>query len=123
MIEREVLDKTATLGGDPELEDSMNIIIFTVVAIMCFSVGIKEYNSTEQSKIFSKYPIRVTDVKAYNQFCGKLIMGFGVVALITLAAMDVFGGIIGLIMMVLLIVEAIVVMKIYRKGEQKFMKK
>lgn len=101
----------------------MNIIIFTVVAIMCFSIGIREYNSTEQSKIFAKYPIRVNDVKAYNQFCGKLIMGFGAAALVTLCAMDVFNGIISLIMCLLLIVEAVVVMKLYRKGEQKFLKK
>ena len=98
----------------------MNTIIFTIVAIVCFSIGIKEYNSTEQSRIFTKYPIKVNDVKGYNQFCGKLIIGFGIAAMVTLSVMDIVGGIVGVIMMFLLIAEGVSLMKIYRKGEAKF---
>ena len=98
----------------------MNFILFAVVAIGCFYIGVREYNATEQSRIFTKYPIRVNDVKAYNQFCGKLIMGFGIAAMFTLMIADVFDGFISLIMVALLIVEGVALMKIYRKGEKKY---
>lgn len=98
----------------------MNFILFAAVVLGCFYIGVREYNSTEQSRIFTKYPIRVNDVKAYNQFCGKLIMGFGVAAMFTLLIADMFDGLIALVMIVLLILEGVALMKIYRKGEQKF---
>ena len=101
----------------------LDVVIFLVVGFLCFSQGIKTYQMEEQNKVFSKYPIRVTDVKKYNQFCGKLMIGFGVVAEITLIAMTIFDGWISMAIGILIIVEAFVLMKIYRNGEKKFIKK
>ena len=101
----------------------LDVIIFLVVGFLCFSQGIKTYQMEEQNKVFSKYPIRVTDVKKYNQFCGKLMIGFGVVAELTLIAMTSFDGWISTVFALSIIVEAVILMKIYRNGEKKFIKK
>ena len=101
----------------------LDIIIFLVVGFLCFSQGIKTYQMEEQNKVFTKYPIRVTDVKKYNQFCGKLMIGFGVMAEITLIAMTSFGGWVSVVLALFMIVEAFILMKIYRNGEKKFIKK
>lgn len=101
----------------------LEIIIFLFVGFLCFSQGIKVYQMEELNKVFTKYPIRVTDVKKYNQFCGKLMIGFGVAAELTLFAMSSSRGWVSLSFTALIIVEAIVIVKIYRKGEKKFLKK
>lgn len=101
----------------------MDVIIFAFVLILCTTTGMREYNSEEQSKVFTKYPIRVNDVKKYNHFCGKLIIGFGLIAAVTMVLMTLFEGWISFIFGVLIIVEAIVLMKIYREGEKKFIQK
>ena len=93
------------------------------VGIMCTWTGAKTFWAEEQNKIFTKWPIRVTDVKKYNQFCGALIIGFTVVAEIIFILSSVFDGWIGTVIMLLIIPAAIVLMRIYRKGEQKFLKK
>ena len=77
----------------------------------------------EQSKVFTRYPIRVTDVKKYNQFCGKLMIGFGVAAELTLFAMSSSNGWVSVSFTLLIFVEAFILMRIYRKGEKKFLKK
>ncbi len=101
----------------------LEIILFLVVGYMCFSKGVKTYQMEEQNKVFSRYPLRVTDVKKYNQFCGKLMIGYGVAAVITMFAMTFFEGWINVVLVLSIIVEAYILMIIYRKGEKKFMQK
>ena len=101
----------------------LDVIIFCVVGFLCFTQGVKTYQMEEQNKIFTKYPIRVTDVKKYNQFCGKLMIGFGVIAEITLIAMATTEGWISIVLALSIIVDAVILMKIYRNGEKKFLKK
>lgn len=101
----------------------MDIIIFLVVGYLCISQGIKTYYMKEQNKVFSKYPLRVKDVKAYNQFCGKLMIGFGLVAEITLVGMLVTEGWISIVIGLCIIVESYILIKIYRKYEKNFIDK
>lgn len=98
----------------------MDFILLLFVAFLCTWQGVKEYNSEEQSKVFTKYPIKVNDVKAYNHFCGKLILIFGVVAEITMIAMTMVEGWVSIIFIVLILAEAYRLMVIYRKGEKKY---
>lgn len=99
----------------------MDFILLLFVAFLCTWQGVKEYNSEEQSKVFTKYPIKVNDVKAYNHFCGKLILIFGVVAEITMIAMTMVEGWVSIIFIVLILAEAYGLMVIYRKGEKKWL--
>lgn len=101
----------------------MNMMIFTFVGIMCLYVGIKILSSEERNKVYNKRPIEVVDVKKYNQFCGWLTIGFGVVADITIFFMGNYTGWLSIVCTVLLIVEAIVTVKIYEKVEFKMLKK
>lgn len=101
----------------------MDVILMVFIGFMCLGLGIRVYNSEEQAKIFTKYPIQVTDVKGYNHFCGALIIGFGVVAEITLSFMISYDGLLSGLLTLLIIVEAFIVMAIYRAGEKKFLKK
>ena len=54
----------------------MDFIIFLFVALMCFNVAVKIFNSEERNKVFNKRPIEVEDVKKYNRFCGTLVIVF-----------------------------------------------
>lgn len=97
----------------------MDIVIFAFIVCICFGQGAKVYNSEEQNKIFSRYPIRVKDVKQYNHQCGMLIMGFGFVAAATFLVMMLFEGWISLLLMGVIIVEAFVTMRLYKLIEKK----
>lgn len=100
----------------------MDTILFAFVGILCFYLGIKAYcEEKEVTKVFTKYPPRVTDVKKYNKFCGVLVIAFGIVADITLMGASMIEGWVGTIVGLLIIPEAIVLMIIYRKGEKKMM--
>lgn len=101
----------------------MDAILFLFVGIMCLYLGIKTYFAEETNNVFVKYKIQVNDVKKYNHFCAGLIIGFGVVAEITMFAMLSTGGWIGLIFTALIVVEAIALVKIYQAGEKKFIVK
>ncbi len=101
----------------------LEIVLFVVVGFTCLTKGVKTYQMEEQNKVFSKYSLRVTDVKGYNQFCGKLMIGFGVAAIITLFFMTLLEGWIKIALVLMVIAEACVIMKIYRNGEKKFMQK
>ena len=85
--------------------------------------GIKVINMEERNKIFTKYPIVVNDVKKYNRFCGLLIIGFGVAAEITMYFMVTTQGWVSLICTLMIIVEAVILLKIYSAGEKKFIQK
>lgn len=103
----------------------MNIdgILFVFVGVMCLYVGIKTISSSERNKVFNKRPIDVVDVKKYNLFCGGLIIGFGVVAEITIGAMIMTTGIVSTLCTLGVIVEAMLVVYIYNKFELRFLKK
>ena len=100
----------------------MDIIIFVFVGGICFSQGYNAYNCEKQTHVFNKRNLPLKDVKEYNHFCGKLIYGFTVAALLTFVLMwsiPTWGGLIGT---VLLIVEAFVLVKIYAKNELKYIR-
>lgn len=101
----------------------MEIILFFIIGFSCLTKGVKTYQMEEQNKVFSKYPLRVTDVKKYNQFCGKVMIGFGMVAIITLSLMTLFEDWMKIVPLFMIIAEACIVMKIYRNGEKKFIQK
>lgn len=97
----------------------MDTIILVFVGVMCLMLGIRVYNAEEQNKIFTKYPLKVADVKKYNHACGSLIIAFGVIAEITLFLMVCSEGIMSTVYTIGVIVEAILVMVIYRQIEKR----
>lgn len=97
--------------------------MFIFIGVMCLYVAIKTISSPERNMVFNKRPIDVVDVKKYNQFCGGLILGFGVVAELTIVAMTLTTGIISNLCLVGVIVEAMLVVYIYQKCELRFLKK
>jgi len=100
----------------------MDIILFVVVGGICFYQGYTAYTSEKQNHIFTKLNLPLKDVKEYNHFCGKLIYGFGIVAMITFAVIASTDGLISILCMLLLLLEAYVLLRIYSKNEIKFIK-
>ena len=101
----------------------MDVIIMVFVAGMCAMAATKIFRSEERNKIFNERAIEVVDVKKYNRFCGFLVIGFGVVAEITIFIACAFGGIVTMICTFAIALEAFIVMKIYSKNEIKMLKK
>lgn len=101
----------------------MDLMLFVFVGMMCAYVGVKILSSEERNKVFNKHPIEVVDVKKYNRYCGILVLVFGAVAEATIFAMNYIPGLWSILLTVLLIVEAVVVMKIYNRIEKKLLKK
>ena len=101
----------------------MDVIIIVFVGAMCALAATKIFRSEERNKIFNERPIEVVDVKKYNRFCGYLVIGFGVVAEITIFIACAFGGIVTILCTIAIAVEAFAVMKIYSKNEIKMLKK
>ncbi len=102
----------------------MDTLLFWGVGVACFWMGLKTYyDETKPCKVFSKYPIGVTDVKGYNRFCAKLIVGFGIAAMLTMIITSMIPGIIGSIAILIMIPEGLLLMKIYRDGEKKYTRK
>ena len=100
------------------------MIITVFVAIVCIYTAAKIMSVDERTTVFNKKKIQVKDVKKYNKACAGLVLGFGVAAEIPLVVMGWFGAKIWLsvAMVVLLIVEAVVVTKIYAKIEKNLIK-
>ena len=98
------------------------MILLVFVGILCLYVGMKVLSSEERNKVFNKRPIEVKDVKKYNQACGILVIGFGVVAEITLFFMVYNTGWISSVLTLLLIVEAFIVVLIYNQIEKRMLK-
>lgn len=101
----------------------MTTILLVFVGALCLFQGMKVINMEERNKIFTKYPIVVNDVKKYNRFCGLLIIGFGLVAEVTLYFMVTTSGWVSLLCTLAILVEAFILLKIYNKGEKKFIQK
>lgn len=101
----------------------MDLIIFLFVGALCFPAGIKILTSEERNKVFNKYNLEVEDVKKYNKACGWLVIGFGVAAELTLYLGSIIQGWYSILLTVGLILEAVIVMKIYGVIEKKMVKK
>lgn len=101
----------------------MDLVIFLFVGAICFPAGIKILTSEERNKVFNKYHLEVVDVKKYNKACGWLVIGFGVVAELTLYLGSIVQGWYSILFTLALLAEAAVVMMVYRKIEKKMMKK
>lgn len=101
----------------------MDLIIFLFVGAICFPAGMKILSSEERNKVFNRYHIEVEDVKKYNKACGWLVIGFGVAAELTLYLGSIIQGWYSIFLTVGLILEAIIVMKIYGIIEKKMLKK
>ena len=101
----------------------MDLIIFLFVGAICFPAGMKILSSEERNKVFNRYHIEVEDVKKYNKACGWLVIGLGVAAELTLYLGSIIQGWYSILLTVGLILEAIIVMKIYGIIEKKMLKK
>lgn len=101
----------------------MEILLFFLICGMSFSQGFKAYTAEEQTNVFNKRKLPIEDVKAYNKFCAKLLYGYGIVAGVTAAFMMVSSGWWSTIFTILIIVEALVLVRIYSKNEIKFLRK
>ena len=97
----------------------MDLILFIFIGALCFSVAGKILSSEERNKVFTKYPIEVVDVKKYNKACGYLVIGFGVAAELTLFLGSLIQGWYSIFFTLALVVESVIVMKIYNKIEAK----
>lgn len=99
----------------------MLIIVF--VGVMCAYVAVKIFSATERTEVFNRRPIEVQDVKKYNRFCGYLVVGFGVAAELTLTIGILCGGVISIICIAVMLLEAYIVLRIYSKNEIKMIRK
>ena len=98
------------------------MILLVFVAVTCLYVGMKIISSEERNKVFNKLPIEVKDVKKYNTACGVLAIAFGVVADVTIYFMMNTTGWVSTVLTLSLVVEAILVMQVYRLIEKKMIK-
>ena len=55
----------------------MDFIVFLFIGGTCVYVASKIMSSEERNKVFNKVPIQVENVKEYNNFCAKLVIGLG----------------------------------------------
>ena len=101
----------------------MDFIIFVFVGILCVSLGARVFWAEERNKVFNKRIITVTDVRKYNQICGGLIIGFGIVAEVTLYFVISTDGWLSTVLTLLIILEAYIVMRLYNKVERKMLKR
>ena len=101
----------------------LGYFLFVLVGIYCLWTFVKVYNSEEQNKIFTKYKFPVTDVRAYNKACAKLILGYGIVAEVLILGMTLSTGIRTTICMLGILVISFIVVKIYQKIEKKYIVK
>lgn len=101
----------------------MESILFVFVGALCLMLGVRVFCAEEPNKVFNKRPPQLTDVKKYNHLCGALIIGFGVVAEITIYFMGITTGLVSTLCTLGIIVEAIIVMLLYSIIEKKLMQK
>lgn len=99
----------------------MEIILFVFIGLSCLTLGVRTISAEERNKIFNKRPIRVKSVQAYNRFCGGLIIGFGIVAEITVYFMVYTEGIVSTLCTLGVIAEAFLVMTIYNQVERRML--
>ena len=96
----------------------MGVFLVMLVIAVCFVQGYNAYHCETQNKVFNKRNLPLKDVKAYNQFCGKLIYVFGFIASLTMIMTSGIGGWVGCI---LLLLESFAMVKYYSKKEITFL--
>lgn len=101
----------------------MEIFLFVVIGCLCASQAAKVYSSEGQNKVFNRKELPLTDVKAYNRFCGKLMIAFTLAIELTLGLVILTDGWLSTILSLLMIVEAVALVKYYNKNESKFLRK
>lgn len=101
----------------------MDTLFMLFLGILCLALGVRVFCAEEQTKVFNKRNLPLTDVKKYNQLCGALIVGFGVVGEITFYFMLLGGGVWASFATIPIIVEAVFVMILYNKIEKKMIRK
>lgn len=97
----------------------MESMLFVFIGAMCLMLGVRVFWAEEQNKVFTKQMLQLNDVKQYNKLCGGLIIGFGVAADITIYYMVTSEGLLSTLFTLVIIVEAILTMVIYRFIEKK----
>lgn len=97
----------------------MESMLFVFIGAMCLLLGVRVFWAEEPNKVFTKQKLQLVDVKQYNRLCGALIIGFGVVADITMYFMICSEGLLSTMFTLVIIVEAILTMVIYRFIEKK----
>lgn len=97
----------------------METMLFVFIGAMCLMLGVKVFWAEEPNKVFTKQKLQFTDVKLYNKLCGALIIGFGVVADITIYFMVTTEGLMSTLFTLVIIVEAVLTMVIYSFIEKK----
>lgn len=101
----------------------MDVILLVFIGTMCLMLGVRVFCAEEQNKIFNKRNLPLKNVKAYNHFCGGLIIGFGVIAEITMYFMVFTNGIASGLFTLAIIVEAILTMVVYQQVEKRMIRK
>lgn len=99
------------------------MVLFVAIGFICIMAGMRVFYAEEQNKVFNKQKLPLKDVKAYNHACGMLIWGFCVVAEVTCYFCVNNEGVWASLMPLYIIVEAVVLMKIYARIEKKNIKK
>lgn len=97
--------------------------LFVFIGVYCLWTFVKVYNAEEQNKIFTKFRFPVTDVRAYNKACAKLILGYGIVVEILILGLTLSTGIWSAICLLGIFVVSFIVVKIYQKIEKKYIVK
>lgn len=101
----------------------MDMIVLVFVGAMCLYQGVVIFHAKERTTVFNRRPIEVEDVKQYNQFCGGLVIGFGVAAEITILFVCATKGLLSIALTMLVIAEAFLTVFLYNKMEKKMLKK
>lgn len=98
----------------------MDVFFYVLIGGICFVQGYNAYTCEKQTKLFNKRNLPLKDVKEYNHFCGKLVYGFGVAAVLTMILVPLIPYVGSILCTVVLIIEAYALTKIYSKNELKF---
>ena len=98
------------------------MVLCVVIAFICIMAGMKVFMEEEQNKIFNKRNLSLKDVKAYTHACGILIWGFGAAAVVTCYFCITSEGLLANLLPLYIMIEAVVLMKIYFEIEKKNIK-
>lgn len=101
----------------------MDTLFVLFIGMMCLMMGVRVFFAEEQTKVFNKRNLPLTDVRKYNKLCGALILGFGVIAEITIIFMIGSGGTLASFVTIPIIVEVGIVVLIYNQIEKRMIRK
>lgn len=98
------------------------MVLYVAIGFICIMAGMRVFMDEEQTKVFNKRKLPLKDVKQYNHACGVLIWGFGAVAEVTCYVCLTNEGLWANLMPLYILVEAVVLMKLYFQVEKKNIK-